>query len=225
MIFGRHKYYFALLIINYSLYMIYIYSMSLGTMWSNKSNKIGKTSQNTLIFSNKIANNKIIKNAQNAEKNTNTKIIRKDNRSYWGTPTWFLFHTIAEKIDSNYYNNNYMIIWNFIKDVCSNLPCPYCKNHAVNFIKSVNIVDIKTKGGLKKVLFNFHNIANKNSNKKKIDISVLNKYKYSNVSKIFSLFEKRFFHSYIGTRQFTDWIKNSLKIRYKEFIDKIKDYI
>ena len=203
--------------------------MNLGRMWSNKSNKIGVASKNTLIFSNNVSNNKIIKNGQNANKitsnNKKTKIIRPDNRAYWGTPTWYLFHTIAEKIDSNYYSNNYMMIWDFIKDVCRNLPCPFCKNHAVSFTKSVNIIDIKTKAGLKKVLFDFHNIANKNSNKGEVNISVLDKYKSSNVQKIFTLFEKRFFHSYIGTRQFTDWIKNALKIRYKEFINKIKDYI
>ena len=48
-----------------------------------------------------------------------------------------------------------MIIWNFIKDVCNHLPCPYCKNHAVNYIKLVNINDIKTKEGLKGLYLNF----------------------------------------------------------------------
>ena len=118
-----------------------------------------------------------------------------------------------------------MLIWNFIKDICSNLPCPFCKNHAVNYISKVNINDIKTKNGLKKVLFDFHNHANKNSGKPINDLNILSKYKTSNTIKIFRLFEERFFKSYIGTRQFTDWIKNALKVRYGEFCDKIKDYI
>ena len=59
----------------------------------------------------------------------------------------------------------------FYKDVCNHLPCPYCKNHAVNYIKLVNINDIKTKEGLRS-LFEFHNYVNRNSNKKIEDISI-----------------------------------------------------
>lgn len=200
--------------------------MDLGRMWSNnlkQKNKKLKVIRNSLMFSNNAPRN-ITKTTQNIQP-IKSQNVRPDSRAYWGTPTWYLFHTIAEKIDNNYYRNNYMIIWDFIGDICENLPCPFCKTHAVNFIKSININNIKTKEGLKKVLFDFHNTANRNARKKEVDISILNKYKMSNVNKIFILFEKRFFHSYIGTRQFTDWIKNALKIRYKEFLKKIENHI
>ena len=118
-----------------------------------------------------------------------------------------------------------MIIWNFINDICQTLPCPFCKTHAVNYLKTVNINNIKSKEGLKKVLFDFHNNANQNSNKKIEDISILNKYKKANVLAVFNHFENRFFVSYIGTRHFNDWIKNALKEKFKEFCKTINDYI
>ena len=193
-------------------------SNNLGTMWSNhKSFNRGRN----IVKNKKITprpKKKIVRSPPKKKEST-------ANRAYWGTPTWYLFHTIAEKIDNNFYIKNYMLIWNFIKDVCSNLPCPFCKNHAINYIAKVNINDIKTKDGLKRVLFEFHNNANKNSRKPISDITVLNKYKTSNTIKIFNYFEERFFKSYIGSRQFTDWIKNALKVRFKEFCDEIKDYI
>jgi hypothetical protein len=202
--------------------MIYTNSMNLGSMWNNNSKKFrNNTTNKKQIFSS-------IKISKPILKNTNQKInktIRPDSRSYWGNPTWTLFHTIAEKINNSYYINNYMIVWNFIKDICNNLPCPFCKNHAVKYIKLVNINDIKTKEGLKKALFEFHNYVNRNSNKKVEDISILNKYKHVNVLVAFQYFEKRFFRSYIGTRQFKDWINNALKERYKEFCKTINHFI
>ena len=192
-------------------------SNNLGTMWSNHKSF---NKQRTVVKNKKITPRPKKKVYLSPKKKESSA-----SRAYWGTPTWYLFHTIAEKIDNNFYLKNYMLIWNFIKDVCSNLPCPFCKNHAIDYISKVNICDIKTKEGLKKVLFEFHNNANKNSRKPISDITVLNKYKTSNTIKIFNYFEERFFKSYIGNRQFTDWIKNALKIRFKEFCDEIKDYI
>lgn len=201
--------------------------MNLGAMWNNKVNKGNNrklknpVKNNTLIFKN-INNTKVMTKKDNPPKNNNP---RPDSRAFWGNPTWILFHTIAEKIDNTYYINNYMIIWNFINAICQTLPCPFCKTHAVNYLKTVNIIDIRSKEGLKKVLFDFHNNANRNSSKKIEDISILNKYKRANVLAVFNNFEKRFFVSYIGTRVFNDWIKNALKEKFKEFCKTISDYI
>ena len=195
--------------------------MNLGRMWSNNK-RITRIEPTKTAKSNSM----LLNNKTNTNTNTNTnRVIRPDNRAYWGTPTWILFHTIAEKVNENYYNQNYMVIWNFIKDICHNLPCPFCQTHAVNYIKSIHISQVNTKSGLKNVLFDFHNKANKNSNKKQESIEILNKYKNANTDKVFINFEQRFFKSYIGNRQFTDWLKNSLKIRYKEFVEKTLDYI
>ena len=174
--------------------------MNLGSMWNNnlkKNTKKFRNNNKNQIF-NSIKNSKEI--TKNKKQNVNKKVMP-DSRSYWGNPTWTLFHTIAEKINNSYYINNYMIVWGFIKDVCNHLPCPFCKNHAVKYVNLINMNDIKTKEGLKKVLFEFHNYVNRNSNKKTEDISILNRYKNANVSVVFPYFEQRFFRSYIGTRQ------------------------
>ena len=198
--------------------------MNLGSMWNNnlkKNTKKFRNNNKNQIF-NSIKNSKEI--TKNKKQNVNKKVMP-DSRSYWGNPTWTLFHTIAEKINNSYYINNYMIVWGFIKDVCNHLPCPFCKNHAVKYVNLINMNDIKTKEGLKKVLFEFHNYVNRNSNKKTEDISILNRYKNANVSVVFPYFEQRFFRSYIGTRQFNDWINNALKERYKEFCKTINDFM
>jgi len=204
--------------------MIYTNSMNLGSMWNNnlKKNTTKFRNNNKNQIFNSIKNSKEI--TKNKKQNVNKKVMP-DSRSYWGNPTWTLFHTIAEKINNSYYINNYMIVWGFIKDVCNHLPCPFCKNHAVKYVNLINMNDIKTKEGLKKVLFEFHNYVNRNSNKKTEDISILNRYKNANVSVVFPYFEQRFFRSYIGTRQFNDWINNALKERYKEFCKTINDFM
>lgn len=200
--------------------------MILGSMWNNNLKNSNKKFRNNTTNKKQIFNN--IKNSKVIVKNNNQNTKKKtkpDSRAFWGGPTWLLFHTIAEKIDNTYYINNYMIIWDFIKEVCNGLPCPFCKRHALDFIKTVNIINIKSKEGLKKVLFDFHNHTNRNSSKKIEDISILNKYKRANVLAIFNNFERVFFVSYIGTRYFNDWIKNALKEKFKEFCKTINDFI
>jgi len=109
-----------------------------------------------------------------------------------------------------------MIVWEFIKKCCNTLPCPFCRSHAISFVKGVSINRISTKKGLKDTLYQFHNVANNNSGKGTAPINVLEKYNRANIKQIFDLFENRFFRSYIGTRQFNDWQKNEFK---KSFID------
>ncbi len=186
---------------------------NLGSIWSSNKNMNNSVKRNNLIKTN-------IKTIINNNTNKNTRA-----KKFWGTPTWYLFHTIAERIDENFYANNYSIFWNFINLCCSNLPCPICKNHAMDYLNNANIEQIKTKNGLRIFLFNFHNKTNKYGNSVIQSTSILDKYKKANISAIFDLFENRFFFSYIGNRTFTDWVKNKFKIEYKNFINKIKDHL
>ena len=78
----------------------------------------------------------------------------------WGEPTWFLLHTLAQKIKSD----KFMIIRNDLLDaiysICTNLPCPDCATHAKTYLDSINFKLIKSKDDLKRVLFDFHNFVN-----------------------------------------------------------------
>lgn len=79
----------------------------------------------------------------------------------WGEPTWFLFHTLAEKIKESYFHEMKFELFSFIRRICNNLPCPDCAKHATQYMKTVNFDAITTKEQLKLMLFNFHNEVNK----------------------------------------------------------------
>jgi hypothetical protein len=178
-------------------------SMNLGNIW--KKNTISIRPQTRI--------NNIPKRFPVKSSNEN----QVSSRAYWGTPTWFLFHTIAARINERWYSNNYTVVWNFICKCCGILPCPFCRNHAVSFTRGVNINSIKTKKGLQNILYQFHNVANTNSGKGVQDINVLDKYNRANIKQIFDLFEDRFFRSYIGGRHFDDWHKNEFKTVFINF--------
>ena len=194
-------------------------SMNLGSIWNKNTNTIKIPGKISLIPSKNIGG--VIRNPIN--QSVNRSSIR--SRGYWGTPTWYLFHTLAAKINSNFYNANYVYIWNFIKNVCNNLPCPFCKHHAMNYVKKIHLHQVSTKEKLKTVLYNFHNVANGNSGSGHQSIQVLNKYNKANITRIFELFENNFFVSYIGRRDFSDWTKNKLKTEYYEFYKVIRKHM
>jgi hypothetical protein len=79
----------------------------------------------------------------------------------WGEPTWFLFHTLAYKIKDDNFQQLRVELLNIIHSICANLPCPMCSGHAVEHLKSINFLGIRTKKELINALYNFHNEVNK----------------------------------------------------------------
>jgi hypothetical protein len=79
----------------------------------------------------------------------------------WGEPTWFLFHTLAEKIKPEYYQDLRKELLNLIYTICSNLPCPTCAKHATQYLNSVNFNTITSKDALRNMLHRFHNEVNR----------------------------------------------------------------
>ena len=80
---------------------------------------------------------------------------------YWGPCTWYLFHTLAEKVKDEQFlklKNGFISI---IKRICSNLPCPECAEHAQHKLKSLNMNNILSKRDLQMMLLSFHNDVNK----------------------------------------------------------------
>jgi len=152
----------------------------------------------------------------------NMNVNKPSTRSFWGSATWFFFHTIASRINANYYMNNCEYVWNFIKLVCFHLPCPHCKLHATNYVKNTPLTKVNTREKLEKYLFDFHNTVNSRTHKSIEGMSILQKYKQANVKKIFDLFEQRYFFSYIGRRHFDDWKKNEVKAEYYKFYNNVR---
>ena len=187
-------------------------SLNFGNMWST-SKKNNQENGKKNISINKFKQNRLVIPQSKAIKNTDNM----GTKAYWGTPTWLLFHSLAEKVNEEKYKKHYMVVWNFIKEICASLPCPYCKQHAVSYVNSISISEINTKNKLINRLFVFHNDVNVRTGKPKKNNVVLYKYKSANLNKILELFKSRFFVSYIGRRHFDDWVKNKTKESTIEF--------
>ena len=95
------------------------------------------------------------------------------SKKRWSIPTWMFFHGIAEKVDETYYKNNYKDVFDIIRTICQNLPCPYCREHATNYCKTLTDNKINSKEKLKNELFIFHNNVNKKLDKKIFNKSIL----------------------------------------------------
>lgn len=96
----------------------------------------------------------------------------------WGSSTWFLFHTLAHKVKEEYFNQIKFQLFEMIKNICYNLPCPVCAVHARSYIDKINVNSIQSKEDLKKILFDFHNVAN---SKKKVEL-----FKYEDLNNKYS---------------------------------------
>ena len=90
------------------------------------------------------------------------------NSQYWGTITWIFFHTLAEKIKDEYFENNKELFINIIIKTCNHLPCPDCSEHATKVLKQAYLNNIKTKKHFIEFLRQFHNIVNIKTNKKEL---------------------------------------------------------
>ena len=78
----------------------------------------------------------------------------------WGEPTWFLLHTLCEKVKTDSFASIRSELLYNIYTICTNLPCPVCSDHAKQYLNSINFNSILTKQDLKIILFNFHNQLN-----------------------------------------------------------------
>ncbi len=94
----------------------------------------------------------------NENGNSSTKPPKKTMK--WGEPTWFLFHTLAEKIKPEYFTMLRQDLFQMIHQICSNLPCPICATHAKQYLASTNFANITTKDHLRLFFHTFHNTVN-----------------------------------------------------------------
>lgn len=91
---------------------------------------------------------------------TPVQVAPKPKTMIWGEPTWFLLHTLAEKVLDDRFSEVRIGLLNTIYLICTNLPCPDCASHAKMYLDSVHFLNIQTKDQLKMCLFNFHNSVN-----------------------------------------------------------------
>jgi hypothetical protein len=110
----------------------------------------------------------------------------------WGPPTWIFIHTLAEKIKDESFNVIGPSLILAIMQICYNLPCPECTQHAKEFWSNVKTANIKNKTDLINLLFVFHNAVNKRKKIfpfKYIDIQY---YKSRNIIETYNSFSRNF---------------------------------
>jgi hypothetical protein len=119
--------------------------------------------------------------------------VEKPKKMLWGAPTWYLFHTLAEKVKDEEFKNIKAELLNNINVICCNLPCPSCAEHACQYMKKLNYNSINSKEDLKRFLFNFHNEVNQKKNVPAFSINELNdKYAKANTVNIILNFISHF---------------------------------
>jgi len=108
---------------------------------------------------------------------------------YWGPCTWYLFHTLAEKVKDDHFVSVKDSLIAIIKQICSNLPCPECAGHAQHKLASLNVKNIRNKRDLKMMLLSFHNDVNKRVGNPMLTEQQLDeKYKTANTGNIIQYF-------------------------------------
>jgi hypothetical protein len=91
---------------------------------------------------------------------TYNNVQSKPKTMTWGQPTWYLFHTLAQKVHEDTFPEIRQELLTIISTICNNLPCPDCANHATQYMNSLNMNVIQTKRDLINMLFQFHNTVN-----------------------------------------------------------------
>lgn len=111
---------------------------------------------------------------------------------YWGPSTWIFMHTLAAKLKETSFNIIGPHLIRVFIQICNNLPCPECSQHAKIFWSKVNTNNIKNKSDLINILFVFHNIVNKKKNYKPFNHENLKYYETKNVIDTYNIFNKNF---------------------------------
>ena len=78
----------------------------------------------------------------------------------WGRPIWTFFHVMAQKMKPEYFNLVIKDYLRFILLICGTLPCPVCSAHASEYMRSINLNNMRCKEDLIQLFYNFHNVVN-----------------------------------------------------------------
>jgi hypothetical protein len=140
----------------------------------------------------------------------------------WGEPTWFLFHTLAEKIKPEYFQEVRVELLNIIYTICTNLPCPDCAKHATDYMNGVNFNTIITKDHLRLVLHRFHNEVNRRKGFAEFPLDQLSeKYSKADTVKIIHYFMPFFEDKHASIRMIADDMHRSrIALQLKSWFNK-----
>jgi hypothetical protein len=143
----------------------------------------------------------------------------------WGAPTWFLFHTLAEKVKSDHFPRIKNELIGKIIIICKNLPCPKCAGHATDYLSKINFNAINTKEDFKNMLFIFHNEVNTRKNitlftRSELDSKYVKANTLNIINNFFYFFQNNSFninlitnkmHAAMALTSFKDWMQDNLQ--------------
>jgi hypothetical protein len=101
-------------------------------------------------------------------------------------------HTLAAKIKETSFpviGPNLILI---LIQICNNLPCPECSQHAKQFWSKVKTANIKSKSDLINLLFVFHNMVNKRKQLRPFKYENLQYYETRNIIETYNTFARNF---------------------------------
>ena len=136
----------------------------------------------------------------------------------WGEPTWYFFHVFAEKITPTTYMEKQQEIHDLFFSICSSLPCPYCKDHAMAYLKKYKLSNLKNKEELKIYFYNFHNSVNKQKKQNVYGKDILKKYEKVSIVNAYKFFNQEFFKTVYLSKHFSGWIRDTLKQKIFNFM-------
>ena len=110
----------------------------------------------------------------------------------WGKYTWIFFHTLVEKIKDELFFQYKDMICAMILNLCSCLPCPTCKDHAMETLRKKNIFNVRSKEELKIFMYQFHNTVSHKKGMHMPDLSILEQYQYTNLRRATRDFAQHF---------------------------------
>lgn len=140
----------------------------------------------------------------------------------WGPATWTLFHTLAEKVNDENFNELKTDLFSFIKRICFNLPCPDCAAHATQIISKINADSFANKQQLKMFLLNFHNSVNARVGKRHFTVEEMNsKYSRANTFVVVPYFIKVYSHRNTNVRLLINSFHKDILI--KDFIKWMRE--
>jgi len=110
----------------------------------------------------------------------------------WGKPIWTFFHVTAQKIKPEYFNLVIKDYLNFVLLICGTLPCPVCSAHASEYMRAINVNNIRSKDALIQLFYNFHNVVNQRKGYAVLQKDQIPKYETANTIVVIKDFIRAF---------------------------------
>jgi hypothetical protein len=136
------------------------------------------------------------------------------SKTVWGPITWRFLHTFAAKVKESEFQNQRSNIMLVITNVCSVLPCPSCREHAMQNLRLANVNRIQSKQHLIDFLHEFHNRVNMQTGKPVQSKLILQQYEHTSLVEVTNTFCRSFLTNYGSFKLMSDAMMRQRTIRH-----------